>query len=130
MPPQVRRAIVLLWLLLIAAILAMLFAFDWTTIATDPEMASFIWPFVIGSFIVNAILIYFTGRRHNWARIILLLLTVGGLIVMVVPFDDEPRSWAAWAPDIGFAVLDLIAVYWLFTGAGAAWFSRRNERAF
>ncbi len=129
MPPQVRRAVILLWITLVAAIASMVFAFDVATFA-EPEMASFLWPFLIGTFILNVVLIYYISRRRNWARVVLLLLTIGGIIVMLWPFDDVTVTWDSVVSDAAFTALDVIALYWLFTGPGAAWFARRNEGAF
>lgn len=131
MPLQVRRAVNLLWFLMFAAIVAMLFEFDATTLEAGSEFASFLWPFLIGTFIFNALLIFCISRQHNWARIVLLLFTMAGAIMMFWPgLELESVSWDRWVSDIAFTVLDLIALYWLFTGPGAKWFSSRGKKAF
>ncbi|HET7732111.1 MAG TPA: hypothetical protein VFK48_18960 [Usitatibacter sp.] len=129
MPPQVRRAVILLWIALVAAIGSMVFAFDVAAFA-DPEMASFVWPFLIGTVILNAALIHYISRRRNWARVVLLVLTIAGIAVMVWPFDDVALTWDSLVSDVAFTALDVIALYWLFTGPGAVWFARRNAGAF
>ena len=70
-------------------------------------------------------------RRHNWARIVLLLFAIAGAIMMFWPgIEFESLSWDHWVSDIAFTVLDSVALYWLFTGPGAKWFSSREKGAF
>lgn len=126
MPPQVRRAVIVLWVALLASIGIMLVTLDPAELGVDAEMAPLFWPFAVGSYVVNVVLVYLTSRRRNWARIVLLVLTVIGFALMVSPFNELPQSWASWTTDILLAALDLVAMYWLFTGPGAAWFSKVN----
>jgi hypothetical protein len=89
------------------------------------------WAIMISVLILNAILIVCISRRQNWARIVLLLVTIGGFAMMLWPdiyASPLPRDW--WVSNIAFDVLSVLAIYWLFTGAGAAWLSRRSDGAF
>jgi hypothetical protein len=126
----------LLWFLLFAAVATTVFAFD--TFATEiavvtstSDPASLMWPIFVAVFILDAILVVYISRRKNWARIILLIFTIFSMAVMLWPdIYSSPLSWDWWVSNMAFAALELLALYWLFTGAGAAWFSRRNEGAF
>ena len=135
MPAQVRRAVILLWFLLLAAVVAMPltfndFAAEMAAATSMPGIANLMWPIFLGVFILNALLIVFVSRGQNWARIVLLIMTIGGLATFLWPETYEtPLSWDWWVSNIAFAVLDVLALYWLFTGTGAEWFSKRNERA-
>ena len=42
----------------------------------------------------------------------------------------EAGSWHRWISDVAFLFLDVMALYWLFSGTGAKWFSERNAGAF
>ena len=126
----------LLWFLLFAAVVATVltfntFAAEMAAVTSTPGAATFMWPIFVAVFIFNAILVVYISRRKNWARIILLIFTIFGVAVMLWPdVYSSSLPWDWWVSNVAFAVLDLLALYWLFTGAGAAWFSRRNEGAF
>jgi hypothetical protein len=132
MPAQVRRAVILLWTVLLISIVAMPLEFDWAAWQAEPawkdEPMWIFWLIFVAGYGISAIPIYFVARRHNWARIFLLLLTVGGIGAMlyVWPYAD---SWWSQASDVAFLMLDIVALYWLFTGSGAAWFAKRQEGA-
>lgn len=123
MPAQVQRAVVLLWAALLLSILVTAIEFDpgeWKDVP-----AWFFGAFFVGSYAILAIPIVFVARRHNWARFAILVLFLGGLWAAAW-FWSSAESW--WTPvaDVGFLALDAVALYWLFTGAGAAWFARRR----
>jgi ABC-type Fe3+-siderophore transport system permease subunit len=127
-PVQIQWAVVLLGLSLIAGFIAgageMAFGF-----AEEPE---FEWLFLgvfFGSFVLMGIPIYFVWRRRNWARIVLLLLTIAG-VATTFWLPPEGASFREWSMEIALTGADLLALYWLFTGSGAAWFSKRSEGAF
>ena len=102
---------------------------DWPTLAPDEEeFKSILYAVFAFSFIFPAWLIFLAGRRRNWARIGLLLLTVAGLAAEIA----FPGDWAnepPWSIAVTIIVtaMDIIALYWLFTGPGAAWFRHRGS---
>lgn len=72
------------------------------------------------------LLIHFAARRRNWARVILLVqgvLTV--LVVLTLPFTYAEPLWDEVVALL-FTVAEVVALYWLFTGAGAEWYRTRN----
>jgi len=127
-PMQVRNATSLLWAsLLLTSVEALASAsppedgFDWGL--------WFLYAIATGA---NGYIIYCASRRQNWARIVLFVITA--LVVVAT---------ASWPPDIGSdpwwstllltvsAVADMVAVIWLFSGAGNAWFKgAKREGAF
>jgi hypothetical protein len=127
MPAQVRKAVILLWVVLLISIVAMLLEFDWAEWKDEPVWISWL-VFVVG-YGISAIPIVFVARRHNWARIALLLLTIAAVCATVYlwPYAD---SWWSQASDVAFLTLDFVALYWLFTGSGATWFAKRQQGAF
>ena len=131
MPVQVRRAVILLWLTLLISIIATPFSelSELESTVGNDAPAWLFWLFFVAGYGIVAIPIVFIARRHNWARIVLLLLTIGTFLVTIYfwPYAD---SWWSLASDVGFLALDIVALYWLFTGSGAEWFIKRKEGAF
>lgn len=124
---QVQRAVTLLWVSLVLGAIVVLVDIDSILFG---EMEGFMWWFpaaVLVTYALLGALIVFVSRRHNWARILLLVLTVMGTILVLVPWpgiDDNYWTISNATSEIGFLVLDGVALLWLFTGEGGAWFAR------
>jgi hypothetical protein len=99
--------------------------FDFTFVGDEPWMR---WLFVGASAICYGffgLLIQLAYRRRNWARITILALTLVGYGSMFYPWSDEADYWAGIdLASFAFMPLDALAMYWLFSGAGAAWFRK------
>src|SRR5262245_445034 len=93
-PPQVRRAIYLLWLSLGLATLGVIA--EWQPAALeDRSLALEIGLLMALMTLFQAALIYLASRRRNWARIVLLLvLFLGGITMVIFPGEGEP--WWYW----------------------------------
>lgn len=116
-PPQVQRAVLLLWA---AWFLGIGSAF----ISMSGEAWEF-WAVMAVVFAFNAFLIYRTSRKGRWARVFLLLLTAATLALTIYPLDEPvDYSWWEWVEVVGVLALEVVAMYWLFTGEGARWFAR------
>ena len=91
------------------------------------EYEMFAWLALFVGFAIPASLIFFVSRQRNWARIVLLLLTVGGLSLIVAFWNEDPTEpiWSK-ASTIFTGVLDLIALYWLFSRPASQWFASRK----
>src|SRR4051812_10418393 len=117
-PAQVRRAVMLLWFVLFAAVVATVltfntFAAEMAAVTSTPGAASLMWSIFAAVFILNAILVVYISRRKNWARILLLILTIFGLAVMLWPeIYSNSLPWDWWVSNVAFALLDLLALYW------------------
>jgi drug/metabolite transporter (DMT)-like permease len=135
MPPQVRRAVGLMWFGQLAAIVATLIAIsgdfvsEMKAIAPIPHVEWWFWGCFIAVFVGYAVLIVCVSRRQNWARITILLLSCASLLLMLWPdIYEEPLPWDWWVSNVAFGILDVLTLYWLFTGAGAAWFAKPRRR--
>ena len=122
-PTQVQRAIVLLWASFALGTLDTVL--NWEPL--DPTLGEFeviMGAILVGSVLFAAVLIYFVSRRHNWARILSLVLTVIGLAMYVV-YPPELSIEPVWSivVTVGITVMDVVAIYWLFSGSGAKWYS-------
>ena len=122
-----RRAVILLWAALVLAILESVLDPEFATLEGEGTFHYVFWIAVGFSYALNGALIYFAWRRRNWARIALLVLTAGGLALMLYPWSDD--YFAGWTPAnilsaIAFTVMDLVALYWLFTGEARDWYRR------
>lgn len=125
-PVQVSRAISFLWIS-IALDVAGLVLFQ---IDPDPNVSPGI-QWIVGIFILSliALLIYLTGRGRNWARITLLVLTALLIVPSVLGLPAlAQRSLARMSIELAGIGFVLVAMYWLFTGAGAAYFRRAREK--
>src|SRR5258706_14643750 len=93
-PIQVRRAIALLWASLVIGTLMTIPA--WEPLPPEAkEFESWLWGVMAFSIAVPALLIFFVSRRKNWARILMLLLTIFG-IASYLAFPSELSSEAGW----------------------------------
>lgn len=123
-PTQVRRAIILLWitqvLVVVDAVLSMMFP--------EPDMPGETGFLVIVFLVLlglYATLITFAARRKNWARITLLVLAVISFAGYFLLPSDIPAPWWTEANLWLSFVLEGVALYWLFTGAGARWYANK-----
>jgi hypothetical protein len=125
-PIQVTRAVALMW-----ASLAIGYALAipaWEPVPAElKEYEPFVWVPMLVGFAIPAGLILFVSRQRNWARITLLLFTVAGLAVWVAFWNEDPPEplWLK-VSNILTSVLDLIALYWLFSKPASQWFASRK----
>lgn len=117
-PAQVRRAMVLLWASLVLGTLAFL-----VEAGADEDSEAVLWASVFTFTVPGVLLNIFTAWRHNWARWVLLVFTLAGLALYACYPPDLSQGWVRMAGELLVSVLDLVALYWLFTGEGARWFS-------
>ncbi len=123
-PPQVRQAIILLW---ITQLLVVVDA-GLTLMFPDPDMAGET-AFLVIVFLVllglYATLITFAARRKNWARITLLVFAVISFAGYFLLPSEIPAPWWTEANIWLSTILEVVAMYWLFSGAGARWYANK-----
>jgi hypothetical protein len=121
-PPQVRQAIILLW---ITQLLVVIDA-GLTLIFPEPDMAGetaflvVLYVIVLGLY---AMLITFAARRKNWARITLLVIAVINTAGYFLLPSETPAPWWTEAHIWLSSILEIVALYWLFSGAGTRWYA-------
>jgi hypothetical protein len=123
-PKQVDRAVMLLWLSLALAV-----PLIYLEGARDPQTwlhpAALIFMAVI--FAIAAALNVLIYKGHNWARIVVLIFYVIGLISLLASSDEPvPAGAAEHALNVLTLVIDSIALYLLFTPPGSQWFRKRG----
>jgi hypothetical protein len=119
-PEQVRRALVLLWAsfgisaieVIVAEVLEI----------SDPTM----WIFLIFMYAVWAYVIVAISRQRNWARIVSLVVAVLTTALWVAWPEARPEQWSETITTVASVVLEAVALYLLFSGAGGAWFGART----
>jgi hypothetical protein len=124
-PRQVRRALFLLWtafILLVIESVAEIFAVDSLEFGLAEPVG---WVLL---FVANAVVIRYAAQRRRWARMVLLLFTslsvVGvGAYVAFPEFAQDERWWSI-AADMVITGMEVVALFWLFTGPSRAWYSR------
>ncbi len=130
-PIEIRWACRILWAVLLLSLVMMHPAIrgEWWLVSDADDLEEF-WLIVVLVFsalllCIFAMLIVFIQRRHNWARWVMLLFVVLGLIGLLIDFSE---SWSdapiALVADSMLAMAELVACYLLFISAGAKWFSR------
>ena len=123
---------ILLSISLVLGVIAVLVEFDASLFGEGDE---FLW-WVLGlsfvTYIFLGALIYLIYRRRNWARIVLLLFFLAGAAITLYPWPGTDDYWTmpVAVSQLGLLLLDGVALALLFTGAGAAWFARKQEGAF
>ena len=124
-----RRAVALMWA---SIALGIVFAIPaWEPLPPElQEYEFFGWIAMCVGFAIPVALILFVSRQRNWARIALLLLTVAGLALSVAFWDEEPAEplWSKLST-IFLTMLDLVALYWLFSRPASQWFKARKMEA-
>ncbi|QJR13411.1 hypothetical protein [Usitatibacter palustris] len=122
-PIQVTRAVQLLWISLILGCVAT--ALEWDLL--DPELgefASWMWGAAAVTVAIPAVLIVFIARGHNWARILMLVLTLGSVALTISWYEDVfTEPWWSGATTVILTALDVVALYWLYTNPGRRYFS-------
>lgn len=127
-PAQVRRAVWLLWTSLVIGLLQV--ALEWEPVRLEFEG----WDGVMGiiltiSFLVPAVLIVFISRGHRWARMATAIMTLVGIAFYLAwPHEGAPEPWQSAVMTWVLSAMDVLALYWLFTGNGARWFSKAQAQ--
>jgi len=78
-------------------------------------------------FAINAWINLMVYRGRNWARIVTFVFLLIGAYYMFVPVEEPvPAGVIEWIINLVCLVLESVAVFWLFTQPGAAWFARQR----
>jgi hypothetical protein len=122
-PAQVTRAVQLMWISLALAIAASIPAYLEPSPTDFPMPVWSLWLVLALVWLVWVLLIFLVARRHNWARVAMLVLFIAGVGSSI--WDPSALlqlpvySLAVEAID---TLISALALYWLFTGRGAVWF--------
>ena len=85
------------------------------------------WTIVGVSYAFMGLLIYFSWRGRNWARLLFAITTIAGLALMLFPWGDD--YFTGWTTVdvlvvVALSFMDLTGIYWLYTGESKDWFRR------
>jgi hypothetical protein len=118
-PPQLRRAISLLWLSVLIGVVEAVY--DTLTLPVVEDYALGALALILAIIAIYAAVVFLVSRRRNWARYVLLVWTVGGALTYLIILGGELPSRG---DDITFLsmLMELVALYWLFTAPGKLWF--------
>ena len=120
-PPQIRNAFLLLWVSVLIGALEIVYS----TIFPDPEFAQltrFVVLLPLSILAVYSLVVYRASRRSNRAKWILSIWVIAGTIANITTLWGE----FAWPGDISYligSVLDIAAIYLIFTSGGRAWYA-------
>jgi hypothetical protein len=117
-PPQVRRAFILLWVSVAIGIAQAIY--ETLALPAIESYAIATLAIILGVIAIYAVVVYLAARRRNWARYTLLVWSVGGLIAYIgfVGPSSSPGDIVVYLS----LVIELVALYWLFTSPGRLWY--------
>ncbi len=121
-PRQVIYAVLLLWISIVISI-PQLYG-EYQRAPDTSELVLFLI-FVVIVLAISITLNIYVWRGRNWARIVLLVLAVGSLIVFLVSVTETLKNPVIEIVlNVVALVIEAIAVYLLFTRPGSLWFHR------
>ena len=122
-PREARLATNLLWISLGIGPVNFALQFDYLQ---SQASTGFVFTVSGITFVVVGVLIYFISTGRNWARITFLVLFLVGLTQAIsqltATFD---RSTLTGLLSLGQALLQIVALYLIFSRPGASWFAKR-----
>ena len=131
-PAQITLAVRILWAGLFAGLVGLLpwFRGNWwlNSDGTTPAAAGLAVAIVLTVIfvVIFVALLLLIGRRHNWARWVLLAYVLLGWIVQAVDFPKTiSETPLAAGIDFLIAISEFWACYLLFLSSGAKWFKRQ-----
>ncbi|MEZ5646690.1 MAG: hypothetical protein R3E99_16305 [Burkholderiaceae bacterium] len=124
-PSQINTAVNLLWASLAIGFVKSIMDMQHLGSQASPAFTNFILISVIA---VVALLIVFTSKGKNWARITFLVLFIlGSLPSIPLVLAEFTRSPVLGAFSLVQIVLQVVALYMVFTRPGAAWFKKQEN---
>ena len=125
-PPELRKALTLLWVGLALRLIASLAWLKWQSIPLDlGTLLTSAWSML--GFVATVMLLFAVRDRRNWARYLLVLLTGYGLVLSILNgLVSWGRLWPLVVTDVFSGVLAICALAMLFRPTSSAWFRARN----
>jgi hypothetical protein len=123
-PRQVIRAINLLWASFVLGLIE-----TGLNLTFDPKVADDVGPVLFLTVLMTALyafVILSASKRKNWARILLLIGVLMTPAYLLYPWDLPDPWWETALFAVSFAI-EVIAMFWLFSGAGAIWYARKQD---
>ena len=134
-PAEVTRACRILWSVMLASILSLHPAIrgEWWVIPESEGAGAIASSALIAvtvlSGIVYGVLLWLTGRGHNWARWTVLVFVVVSTLFAATDFSRSlSETPAAAVMDLFFTLAELWAFRLLFFGPAAQWYRRAGWR--
>jgi hypothetical protein len=126
-PRQIKAAIFLSWSVVVIETADRLWRISMDSHATTfYRLGSILRIATLSSAALVASFIFFAARRHNWARIALLVCTLGGWCLWCVWLFGFQASaeyaWWQWLDYGSLTAAELAALVLLFFGKGAKWY--------
>jgi hypothetical protein len=124
-PSQINTSVNLLWASLAIGFVKSIMDMQHLGSQASPAFTNFI---LISVFAVMALLIVFISKGKNWARITFLVLFIlGSLPSIPLVLGEFTRSPVLGAFSLVQIVLQVIALYIVFTKPGAVWFKKQEN---
>ena len=115
-PSQARTAVILLWLsaliTLVQTVIEDFLSNSATTVVVAVVLA------------IYGLVIFRASRRHSWARYVLLIWALVGIVVYAWNFQASSRPlWGHFLVAVSF-IVEFIAIFMLFTAPASRWYRR------
>lgn len=124
-PSQINTAVNLLWASLAIGFVKSIMDMQHLGSQASPAFINFILISVIA---VMALLIVFISKGKNWARITFLVLFIlGSLPSIPLVLGEFTRSPVLGAFSLVQIVLQVVALYMVFTKPGGLWFKKQEN---
>jgi hypothetical protein len=129
-PLGVRIAIIISWLVLAIESFDGLWKIYADAEASADLQFKYFWIAVtLTSTAVTALFIFQASRGRNWGRIGLLIWTLGSWGLWIIyPQRIEEYTWWKWLISGLLIAMELTALFLLFRGNGAKWYSTASSR--
>jgi hypothetical protein len=127
-PAAIGRACGLLWASLLVGVLKT--AMDWTHLRSQSRDAFNVLVTIVFVFALTGFFIWKIGQGKNWARIVFLVLwLIGAVPFVVIVRSDFARSPASASVSVIQVVLQVAALFLIFTNPGKEWFVSTRAQA-
>ncbi len=126
-PREVKAAIFLSWTVVVIETIDRLWRISMDSYATTfTRLGSNLTIATLSSAAIVASFIFFAARRHNWARMALLVSTLGGWCLWCLWLFGFRASaeyvWWQWLGYGSLTAVELAVLVLLFFGKGALWY--------
>ena len=120
-PAQITNAVTLLWFSLLISLPSWYLAAERSPEPADPLATAL----SLGLLALFAWLNVRLSKGARWARSATLVLTIAGMLLNLVAADEAvpPGLFETVLGDVDL-LISLLALYWLYSGPGAAWFRK------
>jgi hypothetical protein len=127
-PRQVIWAVRLLYASLLLSFVATIPAYMEPLPPESRISSQSVWLLLVLAYAAWALMTLLIARGHNWARVATLAISIAGVSILAWDYHEYGiQPIYALILDVIGTTMAAVALYWLFTGRGAEWFSKERS---